>query len=744
MSEEVAEEEARKIKKNDVLENKPSVLFPFSSPNASSAASSVAAGTSSDISQIEDQDLEDKIEVDQDEDDDDEQSYIYEDSDMDQDSQLLSHHDIGDIEGDDDDSSLDAESHLDNNGDLNDYGTGTNTDTMRKRDFGSAMMNSGVVFDTGSCSVLSHTELQHNESWELLSHPTEQSSNKRQHHLQQKQQMQFSLENLEFMIKHSMNLSQNDDSLTASDMASIYSSVFTTKGTVCLGCTFQNEKTSKTCYKCGKPLLVNPFPDLKSLLSATDMRKKTNPLMAEHISKLTQIVEECRPDEEEEQGEAELFHSRTVRASGGRIAHVKKSFDFCQGILQFEIMDETQISQVNKAREQIFKLVTDFSIKQEYLKANGRCYEAELFYYLQTNNKVRTYERNLHDILQEWRVQAKSPPFIRVAKLVALQEQSQHHRDVGNVDVFMIAAIPRKATKKGTTGISLGSSERCLPMISFPLNLIANVPLMTALEAQGKHLLDEVINVFEPSKDEGKPEPVQTTPVNSIHRYLLPYAQAIKDLEGLLGAPLSFTSESKPDSVEDIKLSRDGYVLELHLRGRRLDRLPDSIQNLKHLNYLNLEDNNFSVYPQVIRCFKERALVLLSGNPLSLRDRIDNLLELQAILDLETLVGCSIPIVHHSEITTTNLGVVVSAQSNVTHVILHKRRLRTIPPSIVNLKHLQLLDLNGNEYTEFPNVLRQIDGRAYNRRGSRTMVTLHDNPLPIYTHSSLGGIQGHS
>lgn len=90
---------------------------------------------------------------------------------------------------------------------------------------------------------------------------------------------------------------------------------------------------------------------------------------------------------------------------------------------------------------------------------------------------------------------------------------------------------------------------------------------------------------------------------------------AISDLEQTLGTNVEFTEGHASTSKRGIHL-QEGHVTQLSLRYQGLTTLPDSLRNLRYLEYLNLENNSLELLPDVFGDLRKLRRLTIIGNPL--------------------------------------------------------------------------------------------------------------------------------
>lgn len=123
-----------------------------------------------------------------------------------------------------------------------------------------------------------------------------------------------------------------------------------------------------------------------------------------------------------------------------------------------------------------------------------------------------------------------------------------------------------------------------------------------------------------------------------------------------------------PESLGDLT----GLCGFLYLHDNRLASIPQSIERLKNLLYLNLSENAFTEFPKAICGMAALAELRITDN------RIETLPE--SIADLRSL----------------------------RELHLRNNRLSTLPESIGNLSELRQLDLRGNPLTSLPDSVANL------------------------------------
>eukprot|EP00833_Pecoramyces_ruminatium_P010194 jgi/Orpsp1_1/1184226/evm.model.c7180000088624.1 len=132
-----------------------------------------------------------------------------------------------------------------------------------------------------------------------------------------------------------------------------------------------------------------------------------------------------------------------------------------------------------------------------------------------------------------------------------------------------------------------------------------------------------------------------------------------------------------------------------------LKSIPDSIFNIKSLEYLDLSDNSISKIPEKIGNLENLKHLNLRWNYdiSTIPDKIGNLRNLEYI-DISSSSIASIP---------NSLCDI----KNLTYIDLHYNKISKLPENIVNLKELNYLDLEENKLKTIPNELGELKNLEY-------------------------------
>jgi hypothetical protein len=167
---------------------------------------------------------------------------------------------------------------------------------------------------------------------------------------------------------------------------------------------------------------------------------------------------------------------------------------------------------------------------------------------------------------------------------------------------------------------------------------------------------------------------------------------AMMDLERALGG------EAIP-AVQGVKFktfgfsAERGHVVKLSLYQQGLTSLPETIGNLRSLQYLYLERNHLSFLPGTIWNLTELIALSLYGNKLrSLPGTIGNLQSLQRL--------------YLSSNQLLSLPDTIGDLKSLTYLILVSNMLSTLPDTISNLKSLKFLSLSSNKLSSLPGTIK--------------------------------------
>ncbi|MFX1257116.1 MAG: protein kinase [Promethearchaeota archaeon] len=170
---------------------------------------------------------------------------------------------------------------------------------------------------------------------------------------------------------------------------------------------------------------------------------------------------------------------------------------------------------------------------------------------------------------------------------------------------------------------------------------------------------------------------------------------AIKEIEKIIEEAIPFYDKNDRNKF-GFQIYNE-HVVSLLLGGKNLNKLPESIGNLKSLTYLNLMDNQLISLPESIGGLSSLKEIWLGNNKLStLPESIGNLNSLQYI----DLSGNQL----------TSLPESIGGLSFLKEIWLGNNKLSTLPESIENLNSLQYLNLSGNQLTSLP---KSIGGLSF-------------------------------
>ena len=174
-------------------------------------------------------------------------------------------------------------------------------------------------------------------------------------------------------------------------------------------------------------------------------------------------------------------------------------------------------------------------------------------------------------------------------------------------------------------------------------------------------------------------------------------------------------SNSRPKVPQELRkirvmtMSTNTLVLE----GRRLTNLPSSIDLLKKLEYINLDNNNLTKLPPSIGNLEKLEHISLKKNSLeSLPSSIGNLKKLQFLM-----------------LNNNNLTKLPSSIGSLTNLIelnLEGNSLNSLPESISDLKNLKILDLGHNNLTSIPKDIGNLKNIEYLNLDNNKLTSLPD------------------
>jgi len=174
-------------------------------------------------------------------------------------------------------------------------------------------------------------------------------------------------------------------------------------------------------------------------------------------------------------------------------------------------------------------------------------------------------------------------------------------------------------------------------------------------------------------------------------------------------------SNSRPKVPQELRkirvmtMSTNTLVLE----GRRLTNLPSSIDLLKKLEYINLDNNNLTKLPPSIGNLEKLEHISLKKNSLeSLPSSIGNLKKLQFLM-----------------LNNNNLTKLPSSIGSLTNLIelnLEGNSLNSLPESISDLKNLKILELGHNNLTSIPKDIGKLTNLEYLNLTGNKLTSLPD------------------
>ena len=143
--------------------------------------------------------------------------------------------------------------------------------------------------------------------------------------------------------------------------------------------------------------------------------------------------------------------------------------------------------------------------------------------------------------------------------------------------------------------------------------------------------------------------------------------------------------------IQEVSVPKDNRIERLNLTSCKLTRIPSGIRQCKHLNALNLEGNEIRHIPKWIMELDSLEEINLNFNKLRLsRADIRHLSKVKQII----IGGNGI------EKLPQNIG-----QLHCESMNLGKNKLRSLPKSFANLKHMKSLIFYENEFEDIPEVL---------------------------------------
>ena len=177
----------------------------------------------------------------------------------------------------------------------------------------------------------------------------------------------------------------------------------------------------------------------------------------------------------------------------------------------------------------------------------------------------------------------------------------------------------------------------------------------------------------------------------------------VKSLQ-TLDLELNYHFEKLPDNIGELKELRD-----LDLEENALSELPLEITKLKNLVNLDVQSNNISSLPEGMSKMKSLKHLTLSGNPLKSMPADLELFPTLEILELNSNVVLSFdPVTFEEKESKVMMAldwdktfIQLSNVGSIKELMLDRNNLPELPPSIVQLKHLERLELEDNPIDEY-------------------------------------------
>ncbi|MFX1294723.1 MAG: leucine-rich repeat domain-containing protein, partial [Promethearchaeota archaeon] len=211
--------------------------------------------------------------------------------------------------------------------------------------------------------------------------------------------------------------------------------------------------------------------------------------------------------------------------------------------------------------------------------------------------------------------------------------------------------------------------------------------------------------------------------------------QILKELEQLIGQSLPRVDKIDLETV-GVQVEGDS-VIGLGLYDCELTALPESFEQLKSLQTLDLTDNQLTALPESFSALKSLKILYLSDNQLTaLPESFSNLKSLnwlslksnkltalpESFSNLKSLQELDLS---YNQLTALPepFGQLKSLQK----LNLERNKLTSLPESILKLKSLQKLGLGGNKLTILPEPILELKSLQTLELGSNQLTTLPES-----------------
>lgn len=136
---------------------------------------------------------------------------------------------------------------------------------------------------------------------------------------------------------------------------------------------------------------------------------------------------------------------------------------------------------------------------------------------------------------------------------------------------------------------------------------------------------------------------------------------------------------------EEAKLASPDTIYGISFEKQKIKTLPDSLRKFKNIKQLNLSKNQLSGLPDFIKDFQHLEVLNLDKNHFSSFPK-----EVLSLYNLKEL--------YFSRNETYKLPDEIDRLSRLTKLDLWSSAITYFPPSLINLKHLEFVDLRGVTY----------------------------------------------
>ncbi|OHD05988.1 MAG: hypothetical protein A2Z98_10570 [Spirochaetes bacterium GWB1_27_13] len=183
------------------------------------------------------------------------------------------------------------------------------------------------------------------------------------------------------------------------------------------------------------------------------------------------------------------------------------------------------------------------------------------------------------------------------------------------------------------------------------------------------------------------------------------------EIENLYNYPISYA------------IDKDGNIIGLVIRNRKLRKFSETISKMKYLQQLDLSNNQLNNLPENIEKLTNLQQLDLSNNQLNnLSKSIENLTNLEVLFlsnnqlnnlpeNIEKLTNLQQLDLSNNQLS--NLPKSIGNLTNLKELCLYNNQLSNLPENIGNLTNLQKLDLFDNQLSNLPESIKQLTNLEY-------------------------------